>query len=162
MAFRPCLLHRWDLLARQGQPFAASDWSDVRKDVRRNLEWLFSTELALTWRAAQDAPLEPFPDAVRQSVLCFGVPGYSGLARSMVPADAMASEIGACIRRFEPRLDPAPERLEVVPESADRDSHQHFNSLTFLIRGYLRADPLERFEVRTVLNFESGQAQVDG
>jgi predicted component of type VI protein secretion system len=72
--FLPCLLERWrgDGKSLRTRP-ALNTWEDVRRDMIRNLEWLLNTEAPLS--LAKDAAGKScfIPEAVANSVLCFGI-----------------------------------------------------------------------------------------
>ena len=153
--FLPCLLERWSSDVSGGAKVRGSlnTWQDVRRDVIRNLEWLLNTESPAS--LAGSVP----PDAVSKSVLCFGIPPYSGRPQSSMDPDDIAWSIRERIIAFETRLDH--HALEVTV--ADASGRHRFNKMRFLVRGLLRADPhpLE-FVVQTELDMESGQARVTG
>ncbi|MBH9577736.1 MULTISPECIES: type VI secretion system baseplate subunit TssE [Inhella] len=149
--FLPCLLERWgNALDGRGQRAVKSSWEDVRRDVIRNLEWLLNTE------APQQLDGIELPEAVQQSVIGFGVPVYSGRTQSTMAPRRVAEEIRRRIMFFEPRIHP--DHLEVLP--LVEPGVPHFNTLKFSVQGYLRANPLQEFEVRTELDLETGQAKV--
>ncbi len=151
--FLPCLLERWGNALDARTPRAVkSTWEDVRRDVVRNLEWLLNTE------ANQQLNGEPLPPEVQQSVLCFGVPAYSGRTQSTMAPDRIAEDIRQRILFFEPRIHP--DYLEVRP-IIEGEQHR-FNTLKFAVQGFLRANPMLEFEVRTELDMETGQAKVLG
>lgn len=153
--FLPCLLERWssDGGATSRARGVLNNWQDVRRDVIRNLEWLLNTEAPTT--LAGNRP----PDAVLNSVLCFGVEPYSGRAQSGMSPDDIAWSIRSRILAFEPRID----RHSLEVTVADEESRHRFNKLRFTVHGFLRADPLPiEFIVQTELDTESGQARVTG
>lgn len=151
--FLPCLLERWSSAGgvRSGARGALNTWQDVRRDVMRNIEWLLNTEApaALARRAV--------PPAVGDSVLCFGIPPYSGRAQSTLSPSEVAWSIRQRIVAFEPRLDR--HSLEVLV--SDRDGHQRFNKMRFTVVGHLRADPLPiEFMVQAEIDTEKGEARL--
>jgi len=149
--FTPCLLERWPMPgAQEGR--SSSGWQDVRRDVLRNLEWLLNTE-----QPNECVRGEPIPLAVERSVLCFGVPSYSGKVHSVIDVDELAWQIRERILVFEPRLERS--TLEVV--AVRGAGTHHFNRLQFRIHGYIRAQP-ERIElvVHSELDMESGRASL--
>lgn len=149
--FLPCLLQRWaDSSADGGRRLSQASWDDVRADVRRNLEWLLNAE------APQSRDGRALPEALRASVWCFGVPAYAGRAQSTLSPEHMADEIHQRIVWFEPRLQA--DQLSVRP--LPTEPPHHFNTLRFLVSGYLRAHPLLPFEVRTEIDTETGQARL--
>lgn len=152
--FFPCLLERWSSPAKPGGSVrSASSWADVRRDVMRNLEWLLNTE-----QPALLADIVP-PEAVQRSVLCFGIPAYSGKVQSAFNAEDVAWSIRERILAFEPRIEAA--TLSVDALGAE-EGHP-FNRLRFSIHGYLRADPLPiEFLVQSELDMESGSATIKG
>lgn len=158
--FLPCLLERWERWAdTDGGKGLRSTWDDVRRDVIRNLEWLLNTE-ARDWYGSYadgfDKPRRPLPPEVAVSVLTFGVPPFAGRIQSQMRGVDVARELARRILAFEPRIHE--ESLEVRPVF-DGEPQRH-NLLKFAVQGYLRADPLQSFEVVTELDLESGQARV--
>jgi type VI secretion system protein ImpF len=151
--FTPCLLERWPLPGTQeGGARASGGWQEVRRDVLRNLDWLLNTE-----QPGGLADDRPIPPAVAKSVLCFGVPSYSGKAHSAIDVDELAWEIRERILLFEPRL----ERSTLAVAAVRRAGKHHFNRLQFRIHGYIRAQP-ERIEllIQSELDMESGRASL--
>lgn len=160
-SFLPCLLERWErwhLAANGNLPTragAGSTWADVHRDVVRNLDWLLNSE-AITWCGPfEPSQRTPYPEAVADSVLGFGMPPYSGQTQSRVNGDDIAKAIERRILAFEPRIDAA--TLEVVFLPAQR---HRFNTLELMVRGHLRSDPLTAFELRTEIDLEAGKARV--
>ena len=152
--FLPCLLQRWsDDGPATGSRAAMSTWQDVRRDVLRNLEWLLNTEAP-----SLVAGREP-PPAVAESVLCFGVPPYSGRTQSTMDPDEIAWALKRRIIAFEGRIDR--HTLEVT--ALNTQQRHRFNKLQFSVHGFLRADPLPlEVLVHTELDMETGQAKVTG
>lgn len=162
--FLPCLLERWSAGTDGRSPHRMkSTAEDVRRDVLRNLEWLLNTEAPRTLRDLMFNSADPrveageeLPPEVQCSVLCFGVPPYSGRANSNMAPKRIAEAIRQRILYFEPRIDP--DHLDVHPLD-DEKGHQ-FNTLKFSVQGLLWPKPLQEFEVRTELDLESGQARL--
>ena len=153
--FLPCLLERWST-GGEGNANARGSlntWSDVRRDVMRNIQWLLNTEAPMHFSGI------PVPKAVGDSVLCFGVEPYSGRAQSSLSPTDIAWNIRTRIIAFEPRIDR--HTLEVTV--TDNQGRQHFNKLRFTLSGHLRADPMPiEFVVQTEIDTESGRASVTG
>ena len=153
--FLPCLLQRWsdESPVSSGARVTMSTWQDVRKDVLRNLQWMLNTESPKLL-----AGREP-PPAVVDSVLCFGVPAYSGRTQSTMDPDEIAWEIKRRIIAFESRID----RHTLEVNALNTQQRHRFNKLQFSVHGFLRADPLPiEFLVHTELDMETGQALVTG
>lgn len=152
--FLPCLLERWSSVVKGGDAARSfNTWQDVRKDVMRNLEWLLNTE--------QPSRLagRPLPAAVQRSVLCYGIPAYSGKVQSSFRVDDVAWSIRERIVAFETRIEAA--SLTVV--ASEQDEQNRFNCMRFTIHGFLRADPLPlEFLVQSELDMESGTARITG
>lgn len=130
-----------------------STWQDVRRDVLRNLQWLLNTE-SPTLLAGREPPA-----AIAESVLCYGVPPYSGRTQSTMNPDEIAWELKRRILAFEGRIDR--HTLEVT--ALNTEQRHRFNKLQFSVHGFLRADPLPiEFLVHTELDMETGQAVVSG
>lgn len=153
--FLPCLLQRWPTDASDGATIRGSlnTWQDVRRDVVRNLEWLLNTEAP-----SKFGEQEP-PEAVANSVLCFGISPYSGKPQSAMKADEVAWSLRERIIAFETRIDH--NSLEV--SLADKSGSHHFNKMRFAVKGLLRSDPYpQEFVVQTEIDMETGQAKVTG
>ncbi len=152
--FLPCLLERWS--TGDGTANARGSlntWGDVRRDVMRNIQWLLNTEAPLHFAGL------PVPEAVADSVLCFGVEPYSGRAQSSLSPIDIAWNIRTRILAFEPRID----RHSLEVTLTDSEDRHRFNKLRFTVSGHLRADPLPiEFVVQTVIDTETGQASVTG
>ena len=102
----------------------------------------------LAWSFNHDGEL---PAEVASSVLAFGVPPYAGRVQSQLRSDGVAREIARRILQFEPRIHR--ESLEVLPlHDGERAS---FNLMRFAVHGFLRANPLETFDVLTELDLET-------
>jgi type VI secretion system protein ImpF len=126
-------------------------WQDVRRDVMRNIEWLLNTE------APTSLANRPIPQAVADSVLCFGIDAYSGRAQSSLSPTEVAWSIRQRIIAFEPRID----RHSVEVLVQDREGNQRFNKMKFTVVGQLRADPMPiEFIVQAEINTENGEARV--
>jgi len=153
--FLPCLLERWS--SEAGGVARArgvlNTWNDVRRDVMRNIEWLLNTEAPAALAGVA------IPDAVLESVLCFGIEPYSGRPQSTFNPDDIAWNIRKKIIAFETRIDR--HTLEVVV--ADQIGQHKFNKLRFTVMGHLRSDPMPiEFVVQTEIDAESGKARVTG
>ena len=152
--FLPCLLERWSSPIKSDDSVRSfNNWGDVRRDVVRNLEWLLNTEQPST--VAGVVP----PPAVQRSVLCYGIPVYSGQVQSAFKVEDVAWSIRERIIAFESRVEPA----SLTVKAAGPDRKGTFNRMRFAIHGYLRADPIPiEFLVQTELDMESGSATVIG
>lgn len=164
--FLPCLLERWAAVTDNGRARnGSSSWQDVKRDVLRNLEWLLNTEQEHL-RVQRDSGAAAtvarrFPAEVERSVLCFGIPAFSGRVQSSFERDA--EEIGWAIRErivaFEPRINAATLTVTLVAR-ADR-SVDRVGTVCYVLRGELRADPLPiEFSVETEFDLDLGRAQV--
>lgn len=153
--FLPCLLERWSSHARSEEGARGfNNWSDVRRDVVRNLEWLLNTEQPTTLAGVT------LPAAVQRSVLCYGIPAYSGKVQSAFKVEDVAWSIRERIIAFETRIEAA--TLSVTAADTDGGGGK-FNRMRFTIHGFLRADPLPiEFVVQSELDMESGSARVIG
>lgn len=152
--FLPCLLERWSSLAKPNDSARSfNNWSDVRRDVMRNLEWLLNTEEPSTLAGVE------LPPAVQRSALGFGVPAYSGKVQSGCNVEDIAWAIRDRIIAFETRIEAATLSVTAVAH----DDKPKFNRMRFTIHGFLRADPLPiEFTVQSELDPESGTARIIG
>jgi type VI secretion system protein ImpF len=162
--FLPCLFERWRASADGHLHHGARSTSeDVRNDVRLNLESMLNTEaprllrdLMLNSTHPRVVSGEELPAEVRSSVLCFGVPAYSGLSQSGMAPDRIAEDLRQCILRFEPRIDA--NHFEVRPlDSRQRD---RFLKLQFSIHGLMWPKPLQEFDFRTEVDLKSGRVSL--
>ncbi len=72
--------------------------TDMRESIVRNLTWILETTYM-----EESVDLSRWPN-VRNSVLNFGVPEFTGLLVSDVDCFTIEQKIGKAIRLFEPRL----------------------------------------------------------
>lgn len=164
--FLPCLLERWSTAPDNGRARGGfSNWQDVKRDVLRNLEWLLNTEQehlrTAPERGTSSTAARRYPPAVERSVLCFGIPAFSGQVQSSFERDA--EEIAWAIRErivaFEPRINAATLSVTLVA-SAERGADR-VGKVCYVLRGELRADPLPiEFSVETEFDLDQGRAQV--
>ena len=127
--------------------------SELRKNVLRDLNWLFNTT-----RLLKSEELESWPQ-VRNSVLNYGLPPLSGVAASGVDVVQFERALKQAILDFEPRILPDSVSVKVL---LDRQSLDHHNTLSLHIEGLLWAQPVPiELLLRTQLDLESGQSRVD-
>jgi type VI secretion system protein ImpF len=152
--FLPCLLERWSSVVKgEDSVRSFNTWQDVRKDVMRNLEWLLNTEQPNRLAGV------PLPPAVQASVLCYGIPAYSGKVQSSFSVDDVAWSIRERIIAFETRIEAA----TLTVTAGGQDDRHKFNRMRFTIHGFLRADPMPiEFIVQSELDMESGTARITG
>lgn len=123
----------------------------LRECVLRDISWLMNTT-----SLESDLDLSAYP-LVRQSVLNFGVPEFSGMLLSSVDAEDLEKQVQQALLYFEPRL--APETLKVAC-IVDRFS-MSARSLGFEVEADLRADPVPLpMSLRTQVDVESGDVLV--
>lgn len=117
----------------------------------RNLEWLLNTEQPNRLAGVV------LPPAVQNSVLCYGIPAYSGKVQSSFSVEDVAWSIRERIIAFETRIEAA--TLSVA--ASGQDEKHKFNRMRFTIHGFLRADPLPiEFVVQSEIDMESGTARI--
>ena len=121
----------------------------LRATIRRELGWLLN---ATHFEALND--LDPYPE-VKTSVLNYGLPGLSGQTMLKRTLHERAREIRKAIRTFEPRLDNASLKanlLEVDEQAA---------TVTFVIEGDITAAAQAMpVKFRTELNPETAAVDV--
>lgn len=136
------------------------DADTLREAVRRDIETLFNIErleanFLLTDREAQRVQstqdqLADFPN-VRQSVVNYGVPSFSGRRGSDFDKDALEREIRDILQVFEPRLkrNSIKVRVRIDPKTGMRID----------IDGVLMLSPVpERLRLSTAINLDNGEA----
>lgn len=123
---------------------------ELRRCVRRDLEWLLNT---VNLESVED--LSAFPQ-VASSVVNYGVPGLSGRTLSTLKPEGVAALIREAIQRFEPRLS----QVRVIPEVVQQDAGER--GLAFRIEAELWGNPLpQRMELRTMLDVDSRQIAIN-
>ena len=130
--------------------------ADLRRAVRRDLEWLLNT-VSLESVATLDAEPE-----VRDSVINFGMPALSGLSPNKAGRAIVQKRLREAIVAFEPRI--LRDSLRVVlEESDDRNTAdaRADGSLVFRIEGMLWGQPLpEPLYLRTAVDLERSRVSV--
>ncbi len=119
----------------------------LRECVLRDLAWLLNTE---NFEAVHD--LERL-EAVRQSVVNYGIPSLAGVTASGLDLKKLEREVYDAIVSFEPRL--LKDKLKVTAVY----SYEMMNrkTLMFEIEGELWAQPVPlRMYMRTELDLETG------
>ncbi len=154
---QPALLDRLLDDAPQEQTEAPEDRvitrARLRTSVLRDLSWLLNTTAA--W-----APDDPqVPEAVRNSVLNFGLPPLAGRFASKFELPELERAMLDAVLQFEPRL--LPDTLRIAARQSDDAVGRH-NILEFEISGELWAQPypLEML-MKTRLDVETGMVEVD-
>jgi type VI secretion system protein ImpF len=140
------------------EPRAASDAPmtraqsvrDLKRAVRRDLEWLLNTR----------RNPEPADESMRElsaSLYNYGLPDFSSYSLNS-PRDRsrLLLELENCVAIFEPRLRDVRVSVVEAPSSASRVLH-------FQIEGMLQMDPApEQVSFDTVLQLTSGEYQIRG
>ena len=131
----------------------------LRACVLRDLTWLLNTP-NLRWRdgRTQDPQLAAVPDIeayprAAASVLNYGIPPLSG--RTGLEPAAVAKDLEAAIRQFEPRLRAETVKVKPAPQAAAG------HAIAFDIEAELWAEPVPlRLLLRTLIDLEDGAASV--
>lgn len=123
---------------------------DVRRVIRRDLEWLLNSRLVV------DETLSTFDESSR-SILGYGLLDLSGYSTaSGRDNQAICDMITKAVRAFEPRLAKRSVKVEFVPSSDVADSQMHFR-----ISATIQLDPIvERVTFDTALDRASGSVVV--
>lgn len=123
----------------------------LRASVLRDVRWLLNTARLEQMQALDDYPL------VRESVLNFGVPDYSGQILSPADVPRLQRDVREALLRFEPRI--LPHTLKVLAGvAADAMSHR---AVTFEIQGSLWAQPVPiHLFMKTEIDLETGHVNV--
>ena len=151
---------QWSVLDRliDTEPDVAADaprtWAqsvrELRRAVRRDLEWLLNTR-----RIIEPAPEEL--TEVTHSLYHFGLPDITSLgAESAEAHNWLRRRVEETIALFEPRLANVRATISPVEEGSKRE-------LRFVIQALLKMDPSpERVSFDTVLDLATGQYAVKG
>jgi type VI secretion system protein ImpF len=135
----------------------AAETPERRLAVSRRLRELVGRDLSLLLNASSlevTDELEKLPN-VRNSVLNFGVPPYTGRAASSAERDRLSRALELAIRRFEPRL----MKVRVTPEAFDARTQDQ--ELSFRIDAQLWGQPApHQIVLRTRIDTESGKAHI--
>ncbi len=132
----------------------------LREAVRRDIEMLFNVErleadflLSERERLTHTSPEErlvDFPE-VRNSVLNFGVPAFSGRKGTDFNKELLARELRKVLISFEPRLKKESIKVEIKIEDK--------KGMRIEIDGMLLLSPVpERLRLSTMIDLESGKA----
>jgi type VI secretion system protein ImpF len=123
---------------------------DVRRVIRRDLEWLLNSRLVA------DETLAGYEEASR-SILGYGLLDLSGYSTSSGRDNqAICDMITKAVRAFEPRLAKRTVKVEFVPSTDVADSQMHFR-----ISGTIQLDPIvDRVTFDTALDRASGSVTV--
>jgi type VI secretion system protein ImpF len=124
---------------------------DLRRAVRRDLEWLLNTRRVL---GDEYEGLEE----VSTSHLAFGLPDLSLFSRtSKLDSRAVCGLIEAAIAAFEPRMEKGSVKVDFVESSSVDDFSMHFR-----IRGVLHVEPItEPVVFDTALDPHNGTLRVE-
>ena len=119
----------------------------MRRAVLRDLAWLLNS--TRPGRGVDTTRAE----RVRRSVLCFGLPAFSGRAASSIDTGDIERGIRQAIIDFEPRI--LPETLRVQASAVGQLDHH--NIIGVEIRGEIWAQPIPlELLLRTEIDLESG------
>jgi type VI secretion system protein ImpF len=123
---------------------------DLRRMIRRDLEWLLNTRLV-----AGDL-LEGYEEAGK-SILAFGLSDLSTYStKSAVDSAAICDMITKAVRAFEPRLAKRSVKVEFLPSNDITDLRMHFR-----IAAMIHVDPIsEPVTFDTAFDRESGAVTV--
>jgi type VI secretion system protein ImpF len=131
-----------------------ADWPQFKSLVLRDLAALLNARCPLE-DLDED---EPTGQAVRGSVVNFGLPDTTGRTLTPQQVQRLAKSIERAIRRYEPRL--ALDRRNAVRIVASKDKHDD-GKLRLEIRGELKSEPApEWLCIATELNIETGDCVV--
>ncbi|MBN1084602.1 type VI secretion system baseplate subunit TssE [Erwinia aphidicola] len=126
--------------------------SSLRRNVLRDLQWLFNT---INNEAQQD--LQPFPQ-VKRSTLNFGIAPLAGQRMSDIEWLDIQRKLTAAILNFEPRILPGGLQVRCVSDTGSLDLH---NVLSIEIKGRLRCVPYPlEFLFRTDVDLENGHFEL--
>ena len=149
---QPCLLDRLaddePLQKVESREQRVLSFRKLKQSVIRDLQWLLNAGRLET---TQDLSIYPH---VRQSVLNFGIPDFTGTAASNADRTVLERALRQAIVDFEPRI------LKNTLKVHAQTTAEH-NTLIFEIEGELWAQPLpERLYLKTILDLELGSVEV--
>ena len=125
----------------------------LRDSVIRDLEWLLNSE-----NLTSAVDLEAYPE-VAQSVVNYGIAGFSGRMISRGDVPAIEQTVREAIANFEPRIQPRSLKVRVSTDSEATNR----NLLTIEIQGDLWAKPVPlEFFLVTEVDLETGNVAVAG
>lgn len=120
----------------------------LKQSVIRDLQWLLNAGCLET---TQDLSVYPY---VKQSVLNFGIPDFTGMAACNVDRTTLERVLRQAILDFEPRI------LKTSLKVRAKAASEH-NTIIFEIEGELWAQPLpERLYLKTILDLELGSVEI--
>jgi type VI secretion system protein ImpF len=124
----------------------------LREAVLRDLAWLFNCSQLESGVDLSATPL------VRNSVLNYGLPGWSGRSASSMDISELERSIRQAIVNFEPRILASTLRVRAVVEG---DTLDHHNVIGIEIQGQLWAQPTPlELLMRTDIDLESGHVEI--
>ena len=137
--------------SRQRRAFSMAD---LKRAVRRDLEWLLNT---VSLEAVTPLDAEP---AVRDSVINFGLPALAGITPNHAGRAAVQKRLREAILAFEPRI--LADTLRIVLERDEEGPDEPADgSLVFRIEGMLWGQPLpEALYLRTEVDLDRGRVSV--
>jgi len=124
---------------------------DIKKSLRRDLEWLLNT------RRNPDAVKPEAMEQLAQSLYNYGLPDFSTFSiNSPRDQSQLMAELETAISIFEPRINDVTVSLLERPEGTSRILH-------FQIEGLLAMDPApEMVSFDTTLQLASGEYEIRG
>lgn len=123
----------------------------LRDAVLRDLQRLFNASHSVP---ARDAPRNAYVD---RSVIRYGLPDFLGASLSTESTEEIAQALTACIRAFEPRVDPDSLRVTPVVEQGGAVGC----TLLFLVSGELWSHPNRQpLTFTTEFDLDAGTATV--
>jgi type VI secretion system protein ImpF len=124
--------------------------SQMRRAVLRDLASLFNATRSVPGIDQAKAPY------AWRSVICFGLPPFSGKVASALDVTELERAIRQAIVDFEPRILPSTLRVRALAVHLD-----HHNVVGVEIHGELWAQPVPlELLVRTEIDLESGQVEI--
>ena len=150
----PCLLDRltdrYPLAKKDSEKFRYITLDQYRDSVLRDLFWLLDSDTHLAVDKI-DEDLEH----VRNSVLTYGIPSFTGLDANPVNTERIQKEIKKAILTFEPRI--VPDTLEVKAIGGQAGETVVF----YEIRGVLWSLPFEeKVYLTTKVDFQTGVCSI--
>jgi type VI secretion system protein ImpF len=145
------LMDREPQLASDPQTTRAQTVRELKKNLRRDMEWLLNT------RRNPDAVRPDSMEQLAQSLYNYGLPDFTALSiYSLRDRGQLMVELESTIALFEPRLRDVRVTLVETPDGPSRILH-------FQIEGLLDMDPApEAVSFDTTLQLASGEYEIRG
>jgi len=153
----PCLLDRltdrYPRAKKDSERFRYITSDQYRDNVLRDLYWLLDSDAHLSI-----TEIDEDLGHVRNSVLTYGIPSFTGLEASAINADRIQKEIENAILTFEPRIIPDTLEVKIIGKQSGESSD---SVVVYEIMGALWSLPFkENIYLTTKINFQTGNCLI--